>query len=221
MAAKRPATSRRKPARKANSTRPRKPAAWSRSRARTGSAPRSTAPPPMFRGALLGVPNVVELPPSEFPEISDPKKRAYITALALTGKFDEAAAAAGVTLRTGWNWRHDERDEAFQSALKFALALACDRVEAEITRRAIDGVEEPVYQQGRMVGTVRKYSDTLLIFKAKGLMPETYRERYEHTGKDGSDLFAAAVAAADQRLAGFLAEVSAARDASAAAGPTQ
>jgi hypothetical protein len=46
----------------------------------------------------------------------------------------------------------------------------------EIRRRAIEGWNDPVYQMGQRVGSVRKYSDVLLIFLAKRLMPE-YRDK--------------------------------------------
>lgn len=123
----------------------------------------------------------------EFPEIADPKKRAYVVTLAVTGRHDAAANAAGVSLRTGWNWRN-ANDATFNEAVKAALAFACDRVEAEIYRRGHDGVLEPVFQQGHLVGMKRVHSDTLLIFLAKALMPEKYRERVEHTGKGGGPI---------------------------------
>ena len=47
-------------------------------------------------------------------------------------------------------------------------------IEAEARRRAVDGVDEPVYYQGKEVGTVRRYSDVLLIFLLKGLRPQRF-----------------------------------------------
>ncbi len=47
---------------------------------------------------------------------------------------------------------------------------------AEAFRRALEGVEEPVFWQGHELGWIRKSSDTLLIFTTKGAMPERYRE---------------------------------------------
>ena len=52
----------------------------------------------------------------------------------------------------------------------------CDRIEREIDRRAIEGWDEPVHYKGERVDLVRKYSDTLLIFRAKGQMPQKYRD---------------------------------------------
>jgi hypothetical protein len=47
-----------------------------------------------------------------------------------------------------------------------------------------------VFYKGRRVAKVRKYSDTLLIFRLNGLRPEKYKriERHEHTGKDGAPI---------------------------------
>ena len=39
-------------------------------------------------------------------------------------------------------------------------------------------VLEPVVSAGKVVTTVRKYSDTLLIVLLKGKRPDTYRERF-------------------------------------------
>lgn len=49
-------------------------------------------------------------------------------------------------------------------------------LEQEAYRRAVEGVEEPVYQGGELVGTVRRYSDKLLEFLLRGRRPQVYRE---------------------------------------------
>lgn len=128
------------------------------------------------------------LPAPEFPDVADPLKRAYLAQYAQTGRFTDAAAAAGISLRTGWNWRHDSDDAPFRAALALAQGLAGDRLEAEILRRAVEGVVEPVYQSGRLVGTVRRLSDTLLMFAAKAVLPAKYRERFEHSGPSGGPI---------------------------------
>jgi hypothetical protein len=64
-----------------------------------------------------------------------------------------------------------------------------DQLEEEARRRAVDGVLKPVFQRGRQVGRIREYSDVLLVTLLKGKRPDTYRERFEHTGKGGHALF--------------------------------
>ena len=118
-----------------------------------------------------------------------PKKRAaFLAELAARGNVSDAAAAAGVPRQTVYDWR--AADPAFAAAWDAALDQAADTMEREAFRRAVEGVEEPVY--GRVakdsdgeIGRITKYSDTLLIFLLKGARPEKYRERQqvEHTGR--------------------------------------
>ena len=50
----------------------------------------------------------------------------------------------------------------------------------------MEGWEEPVgWYKGEAGGTVRRFSDTLLIFLLKGAAPEKYRERLEVRGALG------------------------------------
>jgi hypothetical protein len=88
-----------------------------------------------------------------------------------------AARAAAVSTETVY--QHRKADEAFAQAWAEAYAAYCDRLEMEAYRRAVDGVDEPVYQQGELVGVVRKYSDALLTLKLKRHRPEQYRERVQ------------------------------------------
>ncbi len=143
-----------------------------------------------IRGALLGAPVALEIEPPTFPEIMDVRRRAYLVSYSVTGSFARAAKDAGIDLKTGYNWRNDDSDKnkPFLAAMQTGRAMACDSVEAEIKRRGIEGVEEPVYQGGKLVGTKRVFSDTLLIFYAKGLMPEKYREQHEHVGAGGGPI---------------------------------
>jgi hypothetical protein len=58
-----------------------------------------------------------------------------------------------------------------------------------------------VFYQGEKVGTVQKYSDTLLIFLMKGVRPEKYRERFGHeiTGKDGGPIETAELSSEERK----------------------
>lgn len=101
------------------------------------------------------------------------RKKRFLAAYAQRGNISQAAKAAGVPRRTIYGWR--EHDEGFVLALAEATLEANDAVDLEIRRRAVEGWNDPVYQMGVRVGSVRKYSDVLLIFLAKRLMPE-YRD---------------------------------------------
>lgn len=117
-----------------------------------------------------------------------PKKRprwakAFLAELAKSGNVRGACEAVQIGRRTVYDLR--ESDPAFAADWERAQEEAADLLEAEARRRALEGVEEPVfgglgYGRGSgEIGRVRKYSDTLLIFLLKGAKPETYRERSE------------------------------------------
>jgi hypothetical protein len=71
-----------------------------------------------------------------------------------------------------------------------AIEAGTDVLEEEAKRRALFGVEKPVFQKGELVGHVQEYSDTLMIFLLKGRNPNKFKERVhaEHTGKDGGPI---------------------------------
>ncbi len=116
------------------------------------------------------------------------KKRArFLEALRDTGNVVQAAKATRCSRQILYLYRRG--DAAFAEAWDAALQEAMDTVlEPEAIRRAVTGVETPVYQGGKEVGTIREYSDTLLIFLLKGGKPAKYRERYEYSGEHGGPM---------------------------------
>ena len=121
----------------------------------------------------------------EFQKITRPKKRAFLAAYAEVGNVSQAAKIAGIDRQTHYDWKRNDPDYA--EAFQHAEEMAADRLEQEARRRAVEGVPEPVFYQGRQVGTVRKYSDSLLMFLLKGAKPEKYMERVDQrvSGRDG------------------------------------
>lgn len=123
------------------------------------------------------------------------KQRAFLSAFGKTGNISLACRSANIVRQTHYNWL--ERFPKY--AAKFALAEeeAADYLELEARRRAMDGIDEPVIYQGELMGqkveyndtpeknhfiplTVKKYSDTLLIFLLKGARPQKFRENHRH-----------------------------------------
>jgi hypothetical protein len=115
----------------------------------------------------------VSLTPQKEPTTQD-KQAAFLDAFAKTAIVLTSAQEAGISRRTVYEWL--EHDEAFSLAFNQAKEDARDVLRAEIYRRAKEGWDEPVWGPTALKGTVRKYSDTLLIFHAKAMMPE-YREK--------------------------------------------
>ena len=103
------------------------------------------------------------------------KKRAFIAAYAECGTITRAAEIAGIDRKTHYDWVKEDSD--YVKACEAAYEQAGERLEQEARRRAVDGVEKPVFYQGQKCGVVNEYSDTLLIFLLKGAKPERYKER--------------------------------------------
>lgn len=124
-------------------------------------------------------------------------KKGFLEEFARHGNISEAAREVGIDRTTVYLWK--QRDAAFLEAFERAELDATEVLETEARRRAVEGWEEPVFGslgQGAgsgEIGTVRKFSDTLLIFLLKGRAPEKYRDRasLEHTGKNGGPIVAA------------------------------
>ncbi len=113
---------------------------------------------------------------SPFPKIAHPYKRAFLAAFRETGNVCLACKAAGVGRSSHYRWLEEE--PAYREAFDQAKLQAADVLEAEAYRRAVEGWVEPVgWYKGTAGGTVRRYSDALLIFTLKGLLPDRYRER--------------------------------------------
>ncbi len=118
------------------------------------------------------------------------KRAAFLAAYAKCGNVTEAARLAKVARSQHYEWMEDSE---YAAAFANAHHEACDLLEAEARRRAVEGVQEPVVYQGECsykpdslgrrtnrILTIRKYSDVLLIFLMKGAMPDKYRDNVKH-----------------------------------------
>lgn len=74
--------------------------------------------------------------------------------------------------------------KAIDSAHYAARMQRLRRLESEAMRRALDGVEQPVFHQGEQVGSRKDYSDDLMKMLLKAHDPDTYadRQKVEHQG---------------------------------------
>lgn len=85
--------------------------------------------------------------------------------------FREALEAVGISRGTMLHWR---KDPAFCEAFQAAYDDGMDLVEAEAMRRAVKGVDDPVYYMGKVVGHRRVYSDGLMHSILEARRPELY-----------------------------------------------
>lgn len=95
------------------------------------------------------------------------------------GNISAACRACGGDITAPYVSSLKRKDDKFGEMLREAQERGAEMLESEAIRRAFEGVEEPVYQGGELVGHKQKYSDTLTIFLLKGQM----REKYGDTSK--------------------------------------
>ncbi len=127
------------------------------------------------------------------------RRRTFLVTLAESGNVSAAVRAAEVSRSRAYVLK--ATDPAFAAAWDDALEAAVDHLEAEARHRAIDGVEQPHFHQGKVCGTVRKYSDALLMFLLRAHRPETYRDRTEaRAGAQDDDRLAQEVSNAHANL---------------------
>ena len=130
-------------------------------------------------------------PAAGFDKIRHPQKRAALLAYADTMRVDHAMQVAKISRTHHYYWLKTDPD--YKAAFDEARLMAADVLESEAVRRAM---------------AVEDASDGLLTFLLRGNKPDVYKERYEHTGKDGGPIQVASMApdARQARLASLLAK---------------
>lgn len=108
------------------------------------------------------------------------KDQEFIDLIASGSTVVDACKCVGYGYTQAYEYR--KQDEAFDSAWTDADEAAVQRMEKEADRRALEGTLKPVFYQGEEVGTIREFSDTLLIFRLKAKRPDVYRERTDVSG---------------------------------------
>ena len=102
------------------------------------------------------------------------RQSAFIEALADTGSVDAACKAVNMSTVGAYYLRRQPGAEDFRTAWETALALGVQRVEDVVMDRALNGVEEPLYSYGKLIGTRRRYNDRLLMFILRNRAPERF-----------------------------------------------
>lgn len=113
------------------------------------------------------------------------KREKFLGVYKEIGIIRDAAKEAGINRGTVYKWLNNDQD--FKVQFLAAKEDAAEKLEREAIRRAAEGVDKPVFYKGDIVGAVREYSDTLLIFLLKGMSPDKYADRVkqEHTISSG------------------------------------
>lgn len=105
--------------------------------------------------------------------ISPKQQQAFLDTLAEGWSLTKAAKVAEVPRKTITDLR--DHDETFRLRVEAAMQAGIDCLEDAAVTRGVEGWLEPVFQQGRQVGQVRKFSDTMLAMQLNGRAAEKYR----------------------------------------------
>lgn len=97
----------------------------------------------------------------------------FIRRLAESGNVADSCRKARLPQRTAYDLR--KSDPEFAALWKEAEEISIDGLEDEARRRGVEGWDEPVYQKGRKVGTIKRHSDRMLEILLKGHRPK-FRE---------------------------------------------
>lgn len=134
------------------------------------------------------------------PKIIERRRARFLEALTDGHPMIHAFRLSGLPKSTMYVERKTNPD--FALAVAEALEHGADVWEAEAKRRAVDGVDKPIYQGGKLVGHERQFSDTLLMFLLTGSKPEKYKRRNEISGTNGGPVIVQVVKFADSPPAG-------------------
>jgi len=127
--------------------------------------------------------------PAPFHKVQHPQKRALLVAYAECATITGAVVSAACDRTSHYHWLKTDPDYAEAFGIAHEMAIAAH--EDEASRRAM-GWDEEHYTAHGTPYTVRKYSDTMLIFRLKALLPEKYRENQRRDDRtDVSELLKA------------------------------
>lgn len=104
------------------------------------------------------------------------RQREFIELLAETGSVRSACRRMGVGEHHIYKLRRLPGAESFRKAWEAALDIGMARIEDVAMDRAINGVEQPVYHRGELVGARTTYNDSLLMFMLRNRSPQRFVE---------------------------------------------
>jgi hypothetical protein len=104
----------------------------------------------------------------------------FLAAYRKTGLLQQSARQAGLTKHDieAYTKKPTAEGETFALNLQQAAEDWSDTIRAELSRRAIDGIDEDVFYKGEWIATKRVYSDSLLTLMATATLPE-YKKNQE------------------------------------------
>ncbi|QWC57341.1 hypothetical protein F7D01_09805 [Erythrobacter sp. 3-20A1M] len=91
------------------------------------------------------------------------RQAAFLRQLSATHSVSEAARSVGMSRQSAYRLRSRLKGKAFDLAWEVAFHHSYDVLAHAALERALNGVEVPVYYQGELVGTYRRYDERLTV----------------------------------------------------------
>jgi len=121
--------------------------------------------------------------PSVYGKFDDASRHVFLDHYRRTAVLYKSAHAANLSTQTIRNYILKDSEFAYQ--VKQAKEMYMELILQEVHRRGIEGIDAPIVYRGKVVGTIKKYSDRMLAVLAKHYDPE-YRQRYDVTSTNKS-----------------------------------
>lgn len=122
----------------------------------------------------------VDFPTRKAYKFDDDAMGRFLTNYMMNGQIHSSCQAAGISEECFRQYiKHNHNN--FRTMFEEAKGLFRDMIEAEVQRRAIHGIDEPIIggkDRDQVVTVIKRYSDRLLEFYAKRHIPE-YREHQQ------------------------------------------
>lgn len=106
-------------------------------------------------------------------KLTKARRKTFLRHLGRTRNVSSASQACGVSTSILYKLR--QKSKAFARDWDNALESYKEVIEQAMHDRAIEGVDEPVFYRGQVVGHIKRFSDVLLLARAKAYIPERYQ----------------------------------------------
>jgi hypothetical protein len=101
------------------------------------------------------------------------RRAACLAAYRKTFSVRATAKRPGIAETRHHHWL--QQDAAYRQAFASVQSEVVDNLRDQVLELAVEGWVEPVFYRGRQCGTIRHYSDRLLMLLLKAWKPEKYR----------------------------------------------
>lgn len=113
-------------------------------------------------------------------------QRRFVETLADTGMVSAAAQAVDMSVQSAYRLRRAPGSESFARAWAVALDAAADALADIAFSRAIEGVDEPVFDRdGCRIGAKTRYNDRMVMFLLRAYRPGQFRHAHEGVRQPG------------------------------------